>query len=199
MASQLPAAGKVLVGLGANCPGAWGTPAETIAQALGEIERRNIAVLAVSPFYQTAAVGSARQPPYVNAVALLDTTLPPEALLRVVKEIERRSGRRGGRPWGPRSLDIDIVDYGGLVRHWRGGLPLFQRAGARPLILPHPLAHQRPFVLKPLLDIAPDWRHPALNVSARDLWHRVSRHGQGRVLQRLESPARSEIAGEKRS
>ena len=199
MAPQLLTAGKIVVGLGANCPGAWGTPAETIAQALGEIERRNIAVLAVSPLYQTAAVGSARQPAYVNAVALLDTTLPPEALLRVLKEIERRSGRRGGRPWGPRSLDIDIVDYGRMVRYWRGGHPQFKRAGARPLILPHPLAHERPFVLKPLLDIAPDWRHPALNISARDLWHRVSRHEQGRVLKRLVAPARPETDGEKRS
>ena len=185
MAPQSLAHGKVVVGLGANSPGAWGTPAETIAQALGEIERLNIAVLAVSPLYETAAVGNARQPPYVNAVALLDTSLSPDALLRVLKEIERRSGRRGGRPWGPRSLDIDIVDYRGLVTHWRGGRPDFERAGPRPLVLPHPLAHQRPFVLRPLLDIAPNWRHPALGLSARELWRRVSRDGQGRVLKRL--------------
>jgi len=185
VAPQSLAHNKVVVGLGANSPGAWGTPAETIAQALGEIERPNIAVLAVSPLYQTAAVGTACQPAYVNAVALLGTSLSPDALLRVLKEIERRSGRRGGRPWGPRSLDIDIVDYRGLVRHWHGGRPEFQKAGPRPLVLPHPLAHQRPFVLKPLLDIAPGWRHPALNLSARELWHRVSRHGQGRVLNRL--------------
>jgi 2-amino-4-hydroxy-6-hydroxymethyldihydropteridine diphosphokinase len=121
----------------------------------------------------------------VNAVALLDTSLPPEALLRVLKEIERKSGRRGGRPWGPRTLDIDIVDYGGLVRHWRKRRPAFKAAGTRPLVLPHPLAHERPFVLKPLLDIAPHWRHPALKQSVRDLWHRVSEHGQGRVLERL--------------
>src|SRR6185437_16891007 len=112
-----------------------------IAQALGEIERAHIAVLAVSPLYETAAVGSARQPAYVNAVALLDTRLPPEALLRVLKGVERRSGRRGGRPWGPRTLDIDIIDYKGLIRHWRGRMPDFRRAGPRPLILPHPLAH----------------------------------------------------------
>jgi len=182
---QLLARGKVLVGLGANCPGRWGTPADTIAQALGEIERINIAVTAVSPLYETAAVGRARQLAYVNAVALLDTSLPPEALLRVLKEIERRSGRRGGRPWGPRTLDIDIIDYGDLVRHWRGRRAAFRKAGARPLVLPHPLAHERPFVLKPLLDIAPHWRHPALRRSGRDLWHRVSKHGQGRVLRRL--------------
>jgi 2-amino-4-hydroxy-6-hydroxymethyldihydropteridine diphosphokinase len=185
VAPQLLTHGKAVVGLGANSPGVWGTPAETIAQALGEIERLNIAVLAVSPLYQTAAVGNARQAPYLNAVALLDTSLPPDALLRVLKEIERRSGRRGGRPWGPRSLDIDIVDYRGLVRHWHGGHPDFARAGRRPLVLPHPLAHQRPFVLRPLLDIAPNWRHPALGQSARALWHRISKQGQGAVMKRL--------------
>jgi 2-amino-4-hydroxy-6-hydroxymethyldihydropteridine diphosphokinase len=185
VAPQSLAHGKVVVGFGANCPGDWGSPVETIAQALGELERLDIPVLAVSPLYETAAVGNARQPPYVNAVALLDTKLSPEALLRVLKEIERRSGRRGGRPWGPRSLDIDIIDYKGLLRHWRGERGEFARAGPRPLILPHPLAHRRPFVLRPLLDIAPGWRHPVLKQSVRELWHRASKRGQGSVMKRL--------------
>jgi hypothetical protein len=103
----------------------------------------------------------------------------------VLKAIERKSGRRGGRPWGPRTLDIDIVDYGGLVRHWRGGHPSFRKAGTRPLILPHPLAHERPFVLKPLLDIAPHWHHPR-SQSVRELW-RAWRARRGRVLQRQEA------------
>ena len=119
MTAQLLARGKVLVGLGANCPGVWGTAANAIAQGLGEIERAHIAVLAVSPLYETAAAGNARQPSYVNAMALLDTRLPSEALLRVLKRIERRSGRRGGRPWGPRTLDIDILAYGDLVLRTR--------------------------------------------------------------------------------
>jgi 2-amino-4-hydroxy-6-hydroxymethyldihydropteridine diphosphokinase len=177
--------GKVLVGLGANCPGPWGTPAETIARALGKIEHANIAVRAISPLYATRAVGNARQPAYVNAVALLDTTLPPESLLRVLKDVERKSGRRGGRPWGPRTLDIDIVDYKGLVKHWTSGRGDFAHAGARPLVLPHPLAHERPFVLKPLMDIAPYWRHPALKLSAKELWRRATKRGQGAVIKRL--------------
>jgi 2-amino-4-hydroxy-6-hydroxymethyldihydropteridine diphosphokinase len=185
VALQSHAPGKVVVGLGANCPGAWGSPVETIAQALGEIERRQIAVLAVSPLYATAAVGNAHQPPYVNAVAVLGTNLSPDALLRVLKEIERGSGRRGGRPWGPRSLDIDIIDYKGLVRHWHGEKGEFARPGPRPLVLPHPLAHRRPFVLRPLLDIAPNWRHPALGLSAHELWRLVSKQGQGAVMKRL--------------
>jgi 2-amino-4-hydroxy-6-hydroxymethyldihydropteridine diphosphokinase len=146
------------------------------------MRRANIEVVAVSPLYETAAVGSAKQPPYVNAVASLDTSLPPAALLRVLKSIERHSGRRGGRPWGARTLDIDIVDYAGLVRNWRGRRGGFARPGERPLVLPHPLAHARPFVLRPLLEIAPGWRHPALKASAHDLWHKASKRGQGAVL-----------------
>jgi 2-amino-4-hydroxy-6-hydroxymethyldihydropteridine diphosphokinase len=130
-------------------------------------------------------VGWARQLAYVNAVALIDTSLSPEALLKVLKGIERASGRRGGRPWGPRTLDIDIIDYRGLIRHWHGRRPDFRQAGMRPLVLPHPLAHERPFVLKPLLDVAPDWRHAVLRRSARALWREASRRAEGRVLKRL--------------
>jgi 2-amino-4-hydroxy-6-hydroxymethyldihydropteridine diphosphokinase len=185
VSAQLLARGKIVVALGANCPGVWGTPAQTIAHALGEIERANIEVKAMSPLYRTEAIGRARQPAYVNAVALIDTSLPPEALLRVLKEIERKAGRRGGSPWGPRTLDIDIIDYDGLVRHWRGRQPEFTRAGRRPLVLPHPLAHERPFVLGPLLDVAPNWRHPVLKASARALWRQTQSRGEGRVIGRL--------------
>jgi 2-amino-4-hydroxy-6-hydroxymethyldihydropteridine diphosphokinase len=181
---QLPGRGKVVVALGANSPGPWGTPEQTIARALGEIARAAIDVISVSPLYQTVAVGSARQPPYINAVALLGTSRSPEALLRVLKAIERRAGRRGGRPWGPRTLDIDIVDFAGLIRHWRNGRGAFARAGARPLVLPHPLAHERPFVLKPLFDVVPNWRHPVLQRSVRELWRRASKGREGRVLKR---------------
>jgi 2-amino-4-hydroxy-6-hydroxymethyldihydropteridine diphosphokinase len=183
--SQLNPRSKIVVALGANFPGNWGTPAETIAHALDEMRRAKIEVASVSPLYVKAALGSAKQPPYVNAVALLDTRLAPEALLRVLKAIERRSGRRGGRPWGQRTLDLDIVDYGGQVRHWRGRRSAYAHAGTRPLTLPHPLAHRRPFVLRPLLDIAPDWRHPALKASARELWRQAVKRGQGAVLKRL--------------
>jgi 2-amino-4-hydroxy-6-hydroxymethyldihydropteridine diphosphokinase len=181
----LLARGKILIALGANCPGVWGTAAQTLEHAIGEIERANIGVIAVSPFYQTEAVGRARQPAYVNAVALIDTSLAPEALLRVLKAIERKAGRRGGRPWGPRTLDIDIIDYRGLVRHWHDRQPEFRGAGRRPLVLPHPLAHKRPFVLRPLLDVAPDWRHPVLKESARELWRETQGRGEGRVIGRL--------------
>jgi len=181
----LAARGKTLVGLGANCPGPWGRPADTIARALREIGRAGVTVEAVSAYYETAAVGRAGQPPYVNAVALLETHLAPEALLRLLKGIERAAGRRGGSPWGPRTLDIDILDHKGLVKHWRKGRPRFARPGPRPLVLPHPWIEKRPFVLRPLLDVAPDWRHPVLKRSAQALWRQAASDRQGQVMRKL--------------
>jgi len=152
---------------------------------LRELARAGVTVEAVSAFYETAAVGRAGQPAYVNAVALIDTHLPPEALLRLLKRIEREAGRRGGSPWGRRTLDIDILDHKGRIEHWRGGRPRFARAGARPLVLPHPWIEKRPFVLRPLLDVAPNWRHPVTKRSARALWQAVASGREGEVMREL--------------
>jgi 2-amino-4-hydroxy-6-hydroxymethyldihydropteridine diphosphokinase len=149
------------------------------------MQRAGLRLCAASPLYETAALGRARQPAYANAVALIETELSPEALLRVLKRIEREAGRRGGRPWGPRTLDLDIVDYKGLVKHWRRGRGEFAKPGARPLVLPHPLAHARPFVLAPLAEVAPGWRHPTLHRSAAELLRRLPKRGQGIVIKRL--------------
>jgi 2-amino-4-hydroxy-6-hydroxymethyldihydropteridine diphosphokinase len=182
VAAQSNGHGKILVGLGANCPGPWGSPAHTLRRALAEIERKGVAVEAVSPLYETKALGAARQPPYVNQVALIATRLPAPSLLRLLKEIERRSGRRGGRPWGARTLDLDIIDYKGLIVGRPKVLKGVPRGRVRPLVLPHPQLEHRPFVLKPLLDVAPDWRHPVTKTSAKELWRRVNKRGQGSVL-----------------
>jgi len=118
-------------------------------------------------------------------VALLATSLPAPALLRLLKQIEARAGRRGGRPWGPRTLDLDIIDYKGMALNWSGSCKTMPRARVRPLVLPHPQLELRPFVLRPLLDIAPNWRHPVLKLSAEALWRRVKKQGQGSVLKCL--------------
>ena len=185
MTPQLPGPGKIVVALGTNCPGPWGTPLATLDRALAELEREGVTVNARSATYETAAIGQTRQPPYLNAVALVQTSKPPAALLRLLKEIERRAGRRGGRPWGARTLDLDLIDYKGLVQNWSAKRPGFVPAGRRPLVLPHPLMQERPFVLRPLLDVAPGWRHPGLRLSGRQLWERVAGKAEGRVLKRL--------------
>ncbi|WP_159079700.1 2-amino-4-hydroxy-6-hydroxymethyldihydropteridine diphosphokinase [Methyloceanibacter sp. wino2] len=176
--------------MGANYPGPWGAPSETIDRALRALNEKGVSLLKVSNFYETAAVGRAGQPPYVNAVAQIETAMPPEALLRRLKQIERAAGRRGGSPWGPRSLDIDILDFKGRVQNWQGGTPRFARAGPRPLVLPHPWIEKRPFVLRPLLDVAPDWRHPVTKKSAQELWRRVAQGWEGQVLKVLAPETR---------
>ena len=185
MDAQSTSRGKVLVGLGANSPGPWGSPTKTLRRVIRELEQRGITVEALSNLYETAAMGAARQPPYVNQVALLATSLPALALLQLLKQIEARAGRRGGRPWGARTLDLDIVDYKGVTLNWSGNRKTMKRARVRPLVLPHPQLELRPFVLRPLLDIAPNWRHPVLKLSAHELWRRVAKRGQGGVLKRL--------------
>ena len=185
MTVQLARRARYLAGFGANCPGPWGSPAETIARALRELESAGVRVVAVSPFYETAAIGRARQAPYVNAVALLDTDLPAEALLRLFKRIERNGGRRGGRPWGPRTLDIDILDYrpcpalaGRRVRFRPG-----RRAAARSAASARASAALRAGAAR---------RHRARlassgapRESADALLRRCLRLGQGAVLERL--------------
>jgi len=101
-------------------------------------------LVAKSRLYRTAPVGYVDQPDFVNACALVETTLAPRALLDALLEVERRHGRVRDIPNGPRTLDLDIVLYGDRV---------IDEPGLR---IPHPRAHERAFVLKPLIDVWPD-------------------------------------------
>jgi 2-amino-4-hydroxy-6-hydroxymethyldihydropteridine diphosphokinase len=184
--SQSTPQGKVLVGLGANSSGPWGTPRNTLRRALKELEAGGLTIERISELYETAAMGQPHQAPYFNAVILGTTTLPAPALLRLMKDIEARAGRRGGgRPWGARTLDLDILDYKGLRLNWAGPSKDMPHQRTRQLVLPHPGIELRPFVLLPLLDVAPNWRHPVSRLSAGELWRRVPKGGQGRVLRRV--------------
>ena len=111
----------------------------------------------LSQVYQTEPVGPAGQGPYLNAVLRGQTTLPPRELLQELLRIEESLGRVRQQRWGPRTLDLDLLDYGGLVLEEPG------------LTLPHPRLHQRPFVLVPLGDVAPNWLHPTLGKTAAEL------------------------------
>lgn len=138
------------VGLGGNL----GDVARTFRSALRMLAARPATrVAAVSPVYRTAPWGDAAQPPFLNAVAALDTALDPHALLEVLLEIERAHGRDRGaaaRRWGPRTLDLDLLTHGTQVLD-----------SAR-LTLPHPRLHARAFVLVPLADL-----DPALEIPGR--------------------------------
>jgi 2-amino-4-hydroxy-6-hydroxymethyldihydropteridine diphosphokinase len=149
----------ILIALGSNLSGPWGSPRDTVLRALAEMQRHNIRVLTVSRLIETAPFGVVNQPNFVNAVARIETALPPDILMRALHMIERRAGRRRLKRWGPRTLDLDLLDYHGLVRK-----P--SRYSIKPLALPHPGIEQRSFVLQPILDVAPGWKHPVTSKAA---------------------------------
>ena len=157
----------ILVALGSNLSGPWGSPRETIARALGKLDRDSVRVIVASPLIVTAPFGRFNQPSFVNAVARIETHFPPEALMRRLHAIERDAGRRRAIRGGPRTLDLDLVDYHGLVRK--------DKAAGGGLALPHPGIAERIFVLEPIAGIAPDWRHPVTHWSARQMLRRL--HG----------------------
>jgi 2-amino-4-hydroxy-6-hydroxymethyldihydropteridine diphosphokinase len=143
----------ILIALGSNLSGPWGSPRETLLRALAEMPRHNIRVRKVSQMRETAPFGVTNQPSFVNAAALVETVLSPESLMRALHMVERKAGRVRRKRWGPRTLDLDLLDYNGLRK------PPARRS-VKPLALPHPGIAGRSFVLVPLLEVAPRWRHP---------------------------------------
>jgi len=171
----------VFLGLGANVRGVWGCPSETLRRAHRELAAAGLGNLRASRVYATTPLGPGRQAAYLNAVLRVDAAVAPAALLRLVKDLERRAGRRVGRRWGPRCLDIDVLDFGGRRLGW----PPRRRQRDR-LILPHPEMHLRAFVLVPLLEVAPHWRHPVLGVGGRTLLARLGPSTRACVRQILD-------------
>jgi 2-amino-4-hydroxy-6-hydroxymethyldihydropteridine diphosphokinase len=138
----------ILIALGGNLPSPAGPPAATLRAALSYLEKNGARPGKVSPFYLTPAWPDASDPEFVNAVATLETELPPGALLELLHRAEAAFGRARGVRNAPRTLDLDILDYDGRVEQ---GSP----------VLPHPRLADRSFVLIPLRDVAPGWRDPA--------------------------------------
>jgi len=147
------------IGLGANL----GDRAATIKSALRAIDKSpGVSVVRASPLIETAPVlppGGATQPAYLNAAAVLCTSLTARALLNTLLDVERRHGREraSGERWAPRTLDLDLLLYGDDVVDEPG------------LTVPHPELAGRRFVLEPLAMVAPDSRHPLLGVSVAAL------------------------------
>lgn len=147
----------ILIGVGANLPGPAGSPRATCEAALAYLGALGVPTLACSPWYETAPVPASDQPWFVNAVARVGTALSPEGLLAALHKVEAVFGRVRGVPNAARTIDLDLLAYGDLVR-----------VVDAPLV-PHPRLHERAFVLFPLRELAPGWRHPVLDRTAVDL------------------------------
>jgi 2-amino-4-hydroxy-6-hydroxymethyldihydropteridine diphosphokinase len=149
----------ILVAIGANLPMPDGTIALHSCMAAADAVRAipGLEFVALSPWYRTAPVPRAAQPDYCNGMIRLAGDIAPEQLLAALQQIEQSFGRVPGARNAARVLDLDIIDLNGTVR-----------AVPDP-VLPHPRAHLRAFVLRPLLDVAPGWRHPVLRRSVATL------------------------------
>jgi len=137
----------IVIALGANLDSEAGAPRDTLLAALRVLEEENVRVSALSPFYRTQAWPDPNDPDYVNAAAIVTSDRSPRELMALLERTETRFGRKRSAKNAPRTLDLDIVDYDGRVEEG-------------PPVLPHPRLRDRAFVLVPLADIAPGWRHP---------------------------------------
>ncbi len=159
----------ILIGIGSNLEGPWGPPSETVRRAFAALDERPLRLLKASRAILTAPYGRTDQPDFVNAVAEIETGIEPRPLLAHLHAIERRAGRQRTVHWGPRTLDLDLLDHHGLI------LTGDERTVAgRPLVLPHPGIPERAFVLAPIAEIAPEWRHPVLGMTATELLRRTA-------------------------
>jgi 2-amino-4-hydroxy-6-hydroxymethyldihydropteridine diphosphokinase len=153
---------KAYLGLGSNL----GNRFRNLSDAVNHLVRKNgIRIAHVSPVYETDPVGNTDQPKYLNAVLEIDTVLEPMNLLKTCLEVEAEMGRIRTRRWESRSIDIDVLLCGEEL------------ISTEELIVPHPLLHEREFVLRPLADIAPDLVHPVLDESIAELLCQVEESG----------------------
>ena len=155
----------ILIGLGSNITGPWGTPRSAVEKALVCLNQFPLRLVRASTLLATKPFGNKNQPDFINAVAIIETALPPLALLSRLHEIERKAGRKRGRRWGPRTLDLDILDY-------KGRTLIPQGQGRAALRLPHEGIAKRDFVLLPAAEIASRWKHPILHKSAKEMIHK---------------------------
>lgn len=160
----------IVLALGANLPSRFGTPLQTLNRVLSVLPEFGIRVLRASRFFSNPAVPASSQPDYVNCVVEVATGLGPADLLRACLEVEEQMGRVRAEKWGPRSLDIDVIDFEGRV------------LDTIDLRLPHPRLSERGFVLIPLLDLDPSWRHPVLGRTAKDLAESLDPAARASVL-----------------
>lgn len=150
----------IIIALGANLFSSVGPPEATLAAAIDRLDQRGVRTVAQSHFYRTTAWPDPSDPSFVNAVCLVSSPLDPEDLLGTLHSVETSFGRNRSvfetERYAPRTLDIDLIDYNGLIQ-------------PGPPVLPHPRVCARSFVLVPLRDVAPDWQHPESGKSLHEL------------------------------
>lgn len=171
----------ILIGLGSNLSdGNSASPRSMLAAALAEMPSWGIDIVALSHFYESEPVPKSDQPWFVNAVAVVETGLSPEDLLKNLHDIETKLGRTRRIRWEARVIDLDIIAYDDRIYPSPDNGPdngpgdWHNVAGdshithqVQDMVIPHPRMHERLFVLTPLMDICPEWIHPVYGKTAK--------------------------------
>jgi 2-amino-4-hydroxy-6-hydroxymethyldihydropteridine diphosphokinase len=149
----------IFIALGSNLfSDAYGSPEDICVAAIEALEQRGISITARSRWFRTAPVPVSDQPWFVNGVIAVETLLSPKELLGLLHEVEAEFGRTRKIRNEARILDLDLIAYDDRIM-----------TGPDGPILPHPRSHERGFVLLPLADVDPDWRHPVTGAAVADL------------------------------
>lgn len=166
-----------VIALGGNLSFDQNPPEVTLRNAVQELSDRGVVIRDKSRFFTTPCFPAGAGPDYINAAISINTNLSPVALLTLLHAVEAKFGRARAQRWGMRTLDLDLICYGGEVLPDRAGYQAWlqldpaRQAELAPdrLILPHPRLQERGFVLVPMAEIAPDWRHPLSGLSVREM------------------------------
>ena len=172
---------SVLVALGGNLHSSVGPPVMTLRYALANLRLRTNTLIRRSNFFFTPCFPDGFGPDYVNGALKFNFKGEARELLAILHEIEAMFGRVRNTRWGGRVLDLDLVAFGDDIAPSMGGylqwrdMPLEKQIKKIPkeMILPHPRLQERAFVLGPLMDIAPDWCHPVLGLTVREMYERL--------------------------
>ncbi|UZD90458.1 2-amino-4-hydroxy-6-hydroxymethyldihydropteridine diphosphokinase [Cognatishimia activa] len=184
-----------ILALGGNAVSPMGDPAMTLTFALKALSKKGVNILRESSRYVNPAFPKGSGPDFVNAVALVDSDYKPAELLDILHEVEAECGRVREKRWGPRTLDIDLIDAAGRVFPnlelylWWSGLPPEKQAEIAPeqLILPHPRIQDRAFVLIPMLEVLPEWKHPVTGQGVAEMLSLLPESDRNEVV-RLPNP-----------
>ncbi|MBN2760490.1 MAG: 2-amino-4-hydroxy-6-hydroxymethyldihydropteridine diphosphokinase [Rhodobacteraceae bacterium] len=167
----------MLLAIGGNLSGHRDSPIGQVQDAIARLEDTLGETLTQSHLYRTPCFPPGAGPDFINAALAFQTERGADIVLPILHQIEGEMGRMREKRWGARVIDIDLLAHGQRVlpdlagyQHWAGLAPEAQaRLAPERLILPHPRLHERAFVLVPLMDIAPDWVHPVLGLSVRQM------------------------------